>query len=117
MVINQPAGHLEDGESLHDAIRREVLEETAWEFRPEAIIGIYRWSNTAQDRTYLRICYSGFVENHDPLRKLDKKIASAGWMSYDDISARPHRSPLVNSCIDDYLSGQRYPLTICHDLN
>lgn len=116
-VINQPAGHLEHGESLHSAIIREVLEETAWEFTPKAIIGIYRWPNTDQDITYLRICYSGFVENHDPHRKLDKAINAARWLSYDDILSKPHRSPLVKSCFEDYLSGHRYPLSICNDLS
>lgn len=116
-VINQPAGHLEDGESLRDAIIREVLEETAWKFTPENIVGIYRWPNTDMDCTYLRICYSGSVDDHDPERELDVAITAARWMSYDDILSKPQRSPLVKSCFDDYLSGQRYPLDICHDLN
>ena len=116
-VINQPAGHLEHGESLHAAIIREVREETAWEFTPEAIIGIYRWPNTDRDKTYLRICYSGFVDNHDTHRELDKAIIAARWLSYDDILSKPHRSPLVKNCFEDYLSGHRYPLAICNDIS
>ena len=84
-VINQPAGHLEDGESLHAAIVREVLEETAWRFTPEAIVGIYRWPDAGRDRTYLRICYSGYVDKHDPHRELDTGILGARWMTYDEI--------------------------------
>lgn len=115
-VINQPAGHLEKGESLHAAIIREVLEETAWQFTPEAIIGIYRWPHPEKDRTYLRICYTGFVDNHDPQRGLDKGIIDARWLRYDEIISRPLRSPLVKRCFEDYISGIRYPLNICNDL-
>ena len=85
-VINQPAGHLEDGESLHAAIIREVLEETAWQFTPESIIGVYRWQHPEKERTYLRICYSGFVDNHDPHRILDDGILGVRWMTFDEIN-------------------------------
>ena len=116
-VINQPAGHLEDGESLHAAVIREVLEETAWQFTPESIIGVYRWQHPEKERTYLRICYSGFVDNHDPHRILDDGILGVRWMTFDEILQKPLRSPLVKSCFEDYISGIRHPLSICNDLS
>lgn len=116
IVINQPAGHLESNESLYDAIIREVYEETAWEFIPEFIIGIYRWINPEEHHTYLRICFSGIVNNHDPLQKLDTDILTIHWMSYEEILSKSLRSPMVKHCIDDFLAGHRYPLTLCKDL-
>lgn len=116
-VINQPAGHLEDGESLYAAIVREVLEETAWQFTPEAIIGIYRWPNPERERTYLRICYSGCVDNHDPNRKLDNGILGTQWLTFEEILSKPLRSPLVKNCFEDYISGIRHPISICNDLS
>jgi 8-oxo-dGTP pyrophosphatase MutT (NUDIX family) len=116
-VINQPAGHLEKGESLYAAVVREALEETAWQFVPEAITGIYRWVHSHKDKTYLRICYTGSVSNHDPQRGLDHGILRTHWLSRDELITRRLRSPMVLRCIDDYLAGHRYPLSLCKDLH
>ena len=115
-VINQPAGHLEDGESLHAAVIRETLEETAWQFRPEAITGIYRWMHPELKRTYLRVSYTGTVSQHNPDQTLDEGILSAQWLSREELQKQKLRSPMVMRCIDDYLAGHRYPLSLCDDV-
>jgi 8-oxo-dGTP pyrophosphatase MutT (NUDIX family) len=114
MVFNQPAGHVEQGEQFLDAVIRETLEETAWTFHPEALVGIYLWEQPQRPRSFLRVAFCGRVSGHDPLRKLDRGIARAVWMSRDQIVARSSRlrSPMVLSCIDDYLDGVRHPLDL-----
>lgn len=116
IVINQPAGHLEENEGLCDAIIREVKEETAWRLTPESIIGIYRWINKGANITYLRTCFTGSVDNHDPHYRLDDGILGAYWLTYEELLRKPLRSPLVKQCIDDYLSGTRYPLSIIREI-
>lgn len=114
MVFNQPAGHVERGEQFVDAVIRETLEETAWTFRPEALVGVYLWEQPDKQRTFLRVAYFGQVTEHDPLRPLDRGIQRAVWMSRDQLSMRSSRlrSPLVLRCIDDYRDGARYPLDV-----
>ena len=111
IVFNQPAGHLEKGESLTDAVKREVLEETAWEFIPQAIVGIYMYPNQHSDITYLRICFSGTCENHHPEQALDDGIIQAVWFSKEENNDKM-RSQMVPQCINDYLSGKNYPLEL-----
>lgn len=110
--INQPAGHLEIGESLHQAVIREALEETACTFKPESLVGIYLWKTPDSDLTYLRATFCGSVSNPDLHRKLDTGIERAIWLQREEILQREAqwRSPLVLRCIDDYIAGQRYPL-------
>ena len=114
LVFNQPSGHLELHESLVDACRREVLEESAWHFLPRALVGIYLWSRTASGSgvAYLRFGFCGELGGHEPRRKLDTGIARAVWLHGDEIRATRdrHRSPLVLQCVEDYLAGKRYPL-------
>lgn len=112
VVINQPAGHLEKDESLLTAVKREVQEETAWEFEPEKIVGIYLYPSPNNDITYLRICFSGRCIHHHPQQKLDEGIIQALWMTREELEAQTKklRGPLVMRCIDDYLSGKQYPL-------
>lgn len=114
IVFNQPAGHLEEGETLLDAVKREVMEETAWEFSPESIVGLYLYPNPHMDITYLRVCFSGTCTNHHPDRKLDEGILRAIWISKEEIESNKNkmRSTMVLRCINDYLSGKRYPLDI-----
>jgi ADP-ribose pyrophosphatase YjhB (NUDIX family) len=118
IVYNQPAGHLELGEPLVEGCMREVLEETAWHFRPRALVGIYRWSKPATAAaagvTYLRFAFCGEPGAHDPERRLDADIVRAVWLDVDEIRASRarHRSPLVLRCVEDYLAGRRYPLEI-----
>jgi ADP-ribose pyrophosphatase YjhB (NUDIX family) len=114
VVINQPAGHLDPDETLTAAVIRETREETAWDFYPQAITGIYLWTHAESQRTYLRAAFCGACDNHDPLQTLDDGIIRAVWMSRNDLLANADklRSPMVMRCIDDYLAGQRYPLEL-----
>lgn len=103
-VINQPAGHLEHGESLIEAVCREVLEETARTFTPNGLIGVYQWSPPARPRaTYLRFCFTGQVGDRDPAQALDPDILATHWLRRDEIARGrwEPRSPLVLRCIDD----------------
>jgi 8-oxo-dGTP pyrophosphatase MutT (NUDIX family) len=113
-VLNQPAGHLDPGESLVAACRREVLEETAHHFAPRALVGIYRWHYAPKDVTFLRFCFCGDVEGVEEGRALDRGIVAARWLSRDELTAkRPqHRSPLVAQCVRDFLAGRRFSLEL-----
>ncbi|MCM2308191.1 MAG: NUDIX hydrolase [Sulfuritalea sp.] len=112
--FNQPAGHLDESESLLAACAREALEETAWAFTPTALVGIYQWPRPQGDITYLRFAFSGELGAHEPGRVLDDGILRAVWMTPDEIraTAARHRSPLVSRCVDDYLAGRRFPLDL-----
>ncbi len=116
--FNQPAGHLEEGESLLDAVRREVFEETAHHFEPEALVGVYRWRHPQKpERTYLRFSFTGRVTGFDASAALDHGIVRALWLSAGEIEAlrARHRSPLILDCIHDYQLGRRYPLDLIRD--
>jgi 8-oxo-dGTP pyrophosphatase MutT (NUDIX family) len=120
LVINQPAGHLEANESLLDAAVREALEETAWDFVPEAVSGIYLWQHPERNTSFLRVAFAGKVTEHHSNRRLDRGIRRTLWLTRDEVLQRQAqlRSPMVVQCIDDYLSGQRYPLSVLtHMLN
>jgi 8-oxo-dGTP pyrophosphatase MutT (NUDIX family) len=112
-VLNQPAGHVDDGESIIDAAIRETLEETAWQFLPRYLLGTYLWRNPANGQSILRVAIVGDVANHDPGRELDQPVLAAHWLSREQLLAQPQRlrSPLVMRCIDDYLAGQRHELS------
>ncbi|RKZ49962.1 MAG: NUDIX hydrolase [Gammaproteobacteria bacterium] len=114
IVFNQPAGHLEQNETLIEAISREVLEETAWEFIPKAIVGVYMYPNQHSDITYLRFCFSGTCDKHHPEQALDDGIIQAVWLSKEEIKENKDkmRSPMVAQCINDYLTGKNYPLNL-----
>ena len=117
LLLNQPAGHLEPGESLLDAVRRETREETAWEFEPDALLGIYRWRTRDGATTYLRFAFCGAVGKHDPDLPLDDTIRRVIWMNPEEIRKSRLRSPLVMRCIDDYRRGCRYPFSLLVDLS
>ncbi|EJM98271.1 NUDIX hydrolase [Herbaspirillum sp. YR522] len=118
--INQPAGHLEPGESLLQAVAREALEESARVFTPTALVGSYLSRNVSSSRggmsvTYLRFAFAG--EAGAALdRPLDDGIVGTTWLTRDELAAcaERHRSPLVLRCVDDYLRGQRAPLDLVH---
>lgn len=112
--FNQPAGHLEPGESLLEAAAREALEETAQRFVPEYLVGIYQWTRPQGDITYLRFAYGGRIEGDEPGRKLDDGIVRAVWMTIDEVraTAERHRSPLILQCIEDWRAGQRHSLSL-----
>jgi 8-oxo-dGTP pyrophosphatase MutT (NUDIX family) len=113
LVLNQPAGHLDPGESLVAACRREVLEESAHRFEPTALIGIYRWHYAPKDVTFLRFCFRGRIEGVED-RPLDREIAALHWLSREELLARraDHRSPLVQRCVDDCVAGRAFPLEV-----
>lgn len=116
--LNNPAGHLDPGESPQQGCARETLEETAHPFRPTALVGIYlsRFvrAATGEDVTYLRFTFCGEVGDAEPGRALDQGIVRTLWMTPDEVraSADRHRSPFVLRCMEDYLAGRRYPLDL-----
>lgn len=114
--FNQPAGHLEENEDLIAAVRREANEETAWQFEPEHVVSIQIWRKKPSKPTFVRVCFAGFCHSHNPQQKLDEGIVATHWLSRDEIAAKMQqdrlRSPLVLISVDEYLSGQRYPLTL-----
>lgn len=112
--FNQPAGHSEDNETILEAVIRETLEETAYTFKPKSLLGIYHWKHEHNDTTYLRFAFIGSVNNHQPDLALDDGIVRAIWMTIDEIRSQAMlmRSPQVLTCIEDYLSGRQFPLSV-----
>ncbi|HLW05738.1 MAG TPA: NUDIX hydrolase [Azoarcus sp.] len=119
--LNQPAGHLEPGESLIDAVRRETLEETAYLFEPVALVGIYQWRRPKDDVTYLRFTFSGHILGEGPVAgaQLDSGIVRALWLSADELgeSVARHRSPLIMRSLQDWQAGKRFGLDVFADGN
>jgi 8-oxo-dGTP pyrophosphatase MutT (NUDIX family) len=117
VVLNQPAGHVESGESLIEAIVRETREETGREFRPDAVTGLYLWQGPA-GRTTLRVAFAGRVAERDGGLALDRAIIRTLWLDRDQLAHRAseHRSPLVLLCVEDYLRGARYPLEMLNQV-
>jgi 8-oxo-dGTP pyrophosphatase MutT (NUDIX family) len=112
LVLNQPAGHVERGETLLEAVIREAREETAWRFEPQALLGAYLWRNPRNGRATLRFAFTGTVSDHKPNQPLDLGILTTHWLTRAELVERNGRlrSPLVLRCVDDYLSGNRLPL-------
>lgn len=117
-VVNQPAGHLEDNESLVAAAVRETREETGWQLEPAGIVGIYRWREPVGRQTYVRVAFHGRLLSHDPAITLDDGIEQTLWLTPAELELRREhlRSPLVLRCIRDYLRGTRYPLDLLNDI-
>ncbi|WP_018228382.1 NUDIX hydrolase [Methyloversatilis universalis] len=113
LMLNQPAGHLEEGESLVEACAREAMEETAHPFTPRELVGIYQWRRPDGEVTYLRFAFAGEAGEQIAGRALDEGIVRAVWMTPDEIEAsrHRHRSPLVSACVQDWLAGIRLPLS------
>lgn len=118
IVLNQPAGHLDEGESLAEAAAREALEETGWPFRPTGVVGIYRWRAPGTGRTYLRVAFCGELDETAPRGPLDAGIRRTLWLSPLEIRTAGERlrSPLVLRCVEDHLTGRRWPLEVLVDL-
>lgn len=111
LVFNQPAGHLDEHETLTEAVVRETYEETGWHFEPEAISGIYLWKSPRRGTTIMRTAFCGHAHSHNPGLELDEGIQRALWMTRDELEKSQRlRSPFVLRCIDDFLDGVRHPL-------
>ena len=119
VCFNQPAGHLEPPESLLMAVQREVLEETARPFEPEALVGFYQYDMQHKQRTYLRFCFCGPVGEPEPGRRLDREIIATHWLNLAEIETLRDslRSPMVLQCIHDHRNGQRLPLETIHHID
>lgn len=114
VVYNQPAGHVDGGESLLQAAVRETLEETAWRVRLTSLLGIYQYTSPANGVSYVRVCFVADPVSHDPGATLDTGILAAEWFTEEEIAARATklRSPMVLRAIHDYQRGKRYPLSV-----
>jgi len=114
IVINNPAGHLENDETLIEAVIREVREETGCDFQPQGITGIYLWTTPKGDRTFVRVNFHGECTAEDDDARLDDGILRKLWLTREELLRKKAqlRSPMVLGCIDDYLSGKRYPLDV-----
>lgn len=113
-VFNQPAGHLEADESLMQAAIRETLEETGWDVEITYLTGIYLYTAPSNGVTYQRVCFAGKALRHHPERALDEGIIGPRWLTRAELAEQPERwrSELVLQCIDDYLTGERFPLAL-----
>ncbi|HLT64656.1 MAG TPA: NUDIX hydrolase [Pseudohongiella sp.] len=113
-VFNQPAGHLDPGETLFEAAVREALEETAWHVELTGFLGLYQYISPENDECYIRSCFIARPLSFDSNRTLDKDITAAHWMTMDEIRARKDqmRSSVVIKVLEDYCAGTRYPLSV-----
>ena len=116
-VYNQPAGHVESGETLIEAAIRETKEETGWKVEPIALLGMYVYTSSHNQVTYYRTCFIADAIEHDPFQALDDGIIQALWLSPEVINADPSRcrSPVVYKSINDYLKGQHFPLNCIYE--
>lgn len=114
LCLNQPAGHWEKDETLLEGAIRETLEETRWQVMPTHVLGLYHHDPVDLQYGFLRVAFIAKAELEHHERKLDTGIERAVWMTRDEIAASVaiHRSPMVLRCVDDYLSGTRYPLDL-----
>jgi ADP-ribose pyrophosphatase YjhB (NUDIX family) len=117
VVLNQPAGHLDEGETLIAAVLRETLEETAWHIEPTALLGVYRWPHPTRPVTYLRFAFIARALHEETGRALDHGCLRALWLTPEEIrdNRARHRSPQVERCLDDYLAGACYSLDLLNE--
>lgn len=118
LAFNQPAGHLEKSEDLIAAVKREVCEETAWQFEPESVVAIQLWRKAPEEPSFLRVCFAGSCHSHNPEQELDDGIVTTHWLTRAEIAERQTRlrSALVLTSVDHYLNGEQYPLSILKSL-
>lgn len=117
-VINQPAGHLDEGESLLEAVARETLEETRWRMEPTALVGVYQRRNPSNGDTFIRVCFTGRLLGERADAALDDGILRTLWLTRAELARENGRlrSPMVLRCVEDYLAGRRYPLELLRRL-
>lgn len=112
-VFNQPAGHVEQGESIIAATVRETLEETGWAVKPVALQGLYTYTAPANGVTYHRYCIIAEALHEVANAELDDGIIGPQWMSIDELRQCDRlRSPMVLTCAEDYLKDRHFPLDI-----
>jgi 8-oxo-dGTP pyrophosphatase MutT (NUDIX family) len=113
-VLNQPAGHWENGETAVEAVCRETLEETGWTIEPTALLGVYEYEPPELGYGFLRFSFLAEACSHDPALELDRGIERAVWLTVEELrqEMHRHRSPMVMRCVEDCLAGQRYPLSL-----
>lgn len=112
-VINQPAGHVEPGESILNAARRETLEETGWTAEPTSLIGLYTYTAPSNGVTYHRYCFAAQAGEAIENAVLDDGIIGPRWMTIEELRNSPNlRSDMVLTCVEDYLAGRQFPLEI-----
>ncbi len=118
LAFNQPAGHLEQGEDLITAVKREVTEETAWQFEPESLVAIQLWRRSPEHPSFLRVCFAGRCHSFNPELQLDDGIVATHWLTRAQIAGQQERlrSILVLKSVDYYLNGERYPLSMIKSL-
>lgn len=118
LVLNQPAGHWEPGETLIEGAIRETIEESGWDVEPTALLGLYEWQSPELGYPFVRVAFAARALRHHPERALDKGIERAVWLTPDEIEAESARlrSPSVRACIDDYRAGRLYPLDMIRHL-
>lgn len=112
LVLNQPAGHLENNETLSEAVARECFEESGWRFEPDALCGIYTWQHPYKDVTVVRFAFCGTAHSFDAGASLDEGIVRALWLSPDELGKQSDRlrSPMVMQAVHDFKAGRRFPL-------
>ncbi|MCO4786281.1 MAG: NUDIX hydrolase [Marinomonas atlantica] len=116
IVINQPAGHVENGESLQQAVIRETLEESGWQIEPKSVLGLYAFTPYSGADTYHRVCFI-CKPKHKTDQALDKDIIESNWLTKDDILAHKQRSPLIMQCINDYERGQSFAIDSINNMH
>ncbi|THB66611.1 MAG: NUDIX hydrolase [Gammaproteobacteria bacterium] len=118
LVINQPAGHLDEGETLLHAVIRETQEETAYKFLPQALVGILKWSNTEKNKTFVRVAFCGNVSDHAPEQELDDGIVRTLWLTPEELNSGEYkiRSPMVLETIRKYQANERYPIDFISEI-
>ncbi|MEP3350215.1 MAG: NUDIX domain-containing protein [Marinomonas sp.] len=114
LVLNQPAGHIENNESAIEAVVRETLEESGWRVKPIGLLGLYSFTPFEGADTYHRLCFM-CEALEEASQELDPDIESSHWLTYEEIMALPHRSPLIKACIEDSLLNPIIPLSFLSD--
>lgn len=114
LVLNQPAGHIENNESAIEAVVRETREESGWRVKPIGLLGLYSFTPFEGADTYHRLCFM-CEALEEASQELDPDIESSHWLTYEEIIALPHRSPLIKACIEDSLRNPIIPLSFISD--